>query len=534
MPSAMGHHHRSRREILNGISVLGTGSLLLPALGQRPDTTAPAILRGRIEDQAGKPVAAKIRVVESATSREYLPEKAIKTMPARPGDPDIRRYFYAKGNYEIAVPPGRYRIEVVRGIAHEEAVQWSEVGSGITHVHDFRIEPLRQWRGPGAANWYSGNTHTHYHLEIDEDPDERLRMVPPAEALDISVISYLIRNDAPYITNRYPIGRLPQFSRDGTIMDMGEEARNNRTFGEFGYGHVLFLNIPRAVEPVSTGLLSPDGRAPDFPTLTMLCEQVRGMGGTTIWCHNGSGMEVPVAVALGQVDAYNLADGLDADYQRYYQFLNCGFRLPTSSGTDWWIYDHNRVYAQVEGALTYESWLAAVKAGRTFVSNGPLLDLRVGDHGPGSSVNVEGVVEVKVRAVSRVPFDRLELVRDGHVVAEQVSRDGVAAIEYDLAADHGGWIAARVFSRAKSHGGTRVFAHTGPVYYRVPGTPFRRAEAAGAFIDEIENSVRLIRKTFRFAKDADRATALGRFDDARAAYARLAEGRREAASGAKL
>ena len=118
-----------------------------------------------------------------------------------------------------------------------------------------------------GSGWYSGNTHTHYALEIEEDPDDRLRMVPPAEALDVSVISYLIRNDSPYITNRYPVGRLPQFSRDGTIMDMGEEARNNKTFGEWGYGHVLFLNIPRAVEPVSTGLLSKDGKAPDFPTL---------------------------------------------------------------------------------------------------------------------------------------------------------------------------------------------------------------------------------------------------------------------------
>jgi hypothetical protein len=226
-------------------------------------------------------------------------------------------------------------------------------------------------------------------------------------------------------------------------------------------------------------------------------------------------------VALGQCDAYNLADGLDADYARYYQFLNCGFRLPVSSGTDWWIYDHNRVYAQVEGAFNYDSWLAALKAGRTFATNGPLVDFRVGGRGPGSLVNLDGVVEVRARAVSRIPFDRLELVRDGEVVAEQVSRNGVAKIEYELAAERGGWVAARVISREKSHGGARVFAHTGPVYYRVAGAPYRRAEAAGAFIDEIENSVRLIGKTFRFAKDADRAAALGRFESGRTAYAKL-------------
>src|SRR5262249_28747211 len=156
-----------------------------------------------------------------------------------------------------------------------------------------------------------------------------------------SVISYLIRNDSPYITNRYPVGRLPQFSRDGTIMDMGEEARNNRTFGDFGYGHVLFLNIPRTIEPVSTGLLSKDGKAPDYPTLSTHCAQARQAGGTTVWCHNCSGNESPVAAVLGLMDAYNLGDGLAADYDRYYRLLNCGLKISASSGTDWWIYDHN-------------------------------------------------------------------------------------------------------------------------------------------------------------------------------------------------
>src|SRR5438445_13804283 len=105
--------------------------------------------------------------------------------------------------------------------------------------------------------------------ELDEVSDVRLRMVPPAEALDVSVISYLVRNQSPYITNRYPVGRLPQFSRDGTLMDMGEEVRNNKGFVDFGYGHCLFLNIPKAIEPVSTRLLSREGQAPYCPIIPM-------------------------------------------------------------------------------------------------------------------------------------------------------------------------------------------------------------------------------------------------------------------------
>ena len=514
--------HPSRREILNAIPLLGAGSLLLPLSGQRPNTSTPGVIRGALIDGAtGQPSAAKIRVVNTASGEAYVPAGAIKTMPQRTA-PGVKHYFYARGKYEVAVPPGRYQIEVVRGISHEAVIEFTEVGAGIAHVHDIRIPVLRDLHGAG---WYSGNTHTHYHLEIDEDPDDRLRMVPPAEALDVSVISYLIRNDSPYITNRYTIGRLPQFSRDGTIMDMGEEARNNRGFGDFGYGHVLFLNIPRAVEPVSTGLLSRDGKAPDFPTLSMLAAEAQSIGGTTIWCHNGGGMETPVAVALGNVNAYNLADGLDADYHRYYRFLNCGIRMPASSGTDWWIYDHNRVFVQVEGAFTYDTWIAGLRAGRTFVSNGPLVEFTVNGKRPGASLDLQpsgSPLKVIARAISRLPFERLEIVRDGEVVADQSALGGREAnIEREIPVAQGGWIAARVSGSTKTHALTTVFAHTSPVYYRLGGTPFRRAEAAGAFVDEIEESVRFIRKSYKFASQADMAVALGRFEQGRSFYAKL-------------
>jgi hypothetical protein len=515
----MGQLHLSRREILQSIPVLGSGALLRPLWGDRPDTKTPGVIRGALRDGVtGQLVAAKVRVTDTATGRAFMPEHAIKTMPqkTRPG---VKHYFYARGKYEIAVPPGRYQIEVVRGICHEAAMAATEVGAGLARTEDITIPVLEDLH---TSRWYSGNTHTHYHLEIEEDPDDRLRLVPPAEALDVSAISYLIRNESPYITNRYPVGRLPQFSRDGTLMDMGEEARNNKGFADFGYGHCLFLNIPRAIEPVSTGLLSRDGKAPDFPTISMLCEQAKKMGGLTIWCHNGGGMEAPVAAAHGVLDAYNLGDGLDADYQRYYRLLNCGFRLPASSGTDWWIYDHNRVFVQVQGEFTYDSWVAGIRAGRTFISNGPLVEFTVDGRGPGSVVQASERLRVKARAISRLPFDRLQIVRDGVVVAEQAAVNRREAnLEREIPVEQGGWVAARIESSAKTHALTGVFAHTSPVYYRLEGTPFRRAEAAGAFIDEIEESVRYIRKSYKFASEADKAIALGRFEAARKIYGKL-------------
>jgi hypothetical protein len=306
-------------------------------------------------------------------------------------------------------------------------------------------------------------------------------------------------------------------------MDMGEEARNNRTFGGFGYGHVLFLNLPKAVEPVSTGLLAKAKSAPDFPTLSMLCAEARRIGGTTVWCHNGSGIEAPIAAALGNMDAYNLADGLEADYARYYRLLNCGLRIPASSGTDWWIYDHNRVFVQVEGEFTYESWIAGMRAGRTFVSNGPLLELQVNGRGPGATMNTTGALRISASAISRLPFGRIEIIYNGEIVAEQSAlKDTEAKLEREIHVESGGWIAARISSSSKTHAGFTVFAHTSPIYVRVDGTPHRRAEAAGAFVDEIETSMRLVRKNYAFANDADRALAIGQFEAGRKVFAKIA------------
>src|SRR5262245_65353397 len=41
----------------------------------------------------------------------------------------------------------------------------------------------------------------------------------------------------------------------------------------------------------------------------------------------------------------------------YYRYLNLGLRMPISTGTDWFMYDFSRVYAEVRGKLTIPAWL---------------------------------------------------------------------------------------------------------------------------------------------------------------------------------
>ena len=59
-------------------------------------------------------------------------------------------------------------------------------------------------------------------------------------------------------------------------------------------------------------------------------------------------------------------------YQFWYDILNLGHRIAGTAGTDYPCADqtipgHERFYTRVEGELTYEKWLDAVRNGRTFV-----------------------------------------------------------------------------------------------------------------------------------------------------------------------
>ena len=78
--------------------------------------------------------------------------------------------------------------------------------------------------------------------------------------------------------------------------------------------------------------------------------------------------------------------------EHYYHMLDLGIPLTATAGSDfpWCGQDHGhgpperssrignaRFYTFLNGPLTYSNWHRAVRAGHTFVSSGPMLDLRV-------------------------------------------------------------------------------------------------------------------------------------------------------------
>ena len=252
-----------------------------------------AILKGVLRDGvSGATVPAKVHVLSSG-GRFVHPAGSL--LKAGPGDP----FFYSDGAFAVQVPRGAVDIIVERGTEYTPLRQ--TFYAPATGSVDLELT-LERWIDLPEQRWYPGNTHIHYN-ELEDRPAERLRLEPEVNDLSTTAVSILRRGEIPYASNRFPVGFMTDFSTDHRQVDCGEETRHNAGHGG-GYGHVMLLNLRNLVEPVSRGDLV-SAFDPDYPPLCHACDDARTQGGIVIWCHNGNGIEVPVAAALGKLDAFN-------------------------------------------------------------------------------------------------------------------------------------------------------------------------------------------------------------------------------------
>jgi len=88
----------------------------------------------------------------------------------------------------------------------------------------------------------------------------------------------------------------------------------------------------------------------------------------------------------------------------------------------------------------YDAWTRAVRAGRTFTTNGPLIDLAVEGKEIGESIRLPrsgGTLEVHAEAECYAPLGRLEIVANGRPVAEHMLALVEGGTEYlDTLATH--------------------------------------------------------------------------------------------------
>lgn len=383
--------------------------------------------------------------------------------------------------------------------------------------------PLVHFYQPADHGWRNGNTHLHLMSMTREEADHYLRSISRADGLEVVFVSFLrrVKAERNYISNTYTKRDLQKLSSGhGVVFDHAEELRHNFGPGGEGYGHVMFLDIDELIRPVSIG---PGimGEGHDFPSLRPGIDQARDAGATVVWCHNAFGMQdVPEWVA-GKLDAHNIFDGgTRGSYEdTYYRFMNIGLRVPFSAGTDWFIFDFSRAYVEVQEPLTVERWLDALRAGRSFITNGPFLELQVDGHRPGDTIRLTEPKQLAIqgRAVGRNDFQKIEIIHNGKVVATEssspVKGHFEAKMTYPFDANQPGWIALRLKSDQKNELGGSLFGHTSAVYIELSGKSVFKPDTARELIADMQGSIQTVQEKGVFADEQQRERVLAIYRD---------------------
>ena len=479
-----------------------------------------------VDGETGAPVCARVRAIGGdGACRQAGPLAGDPTFTVKPilGLPLPRfhrlPFFYCDSGADIVLPPGECRIEAERGYEHASVGETLELKPGESRAVTLTVPRIVD---AAAEGWISGDTHVHWVTNAwnVDLPLETLGLVQRAE--DLRVVNNLTllhrtASDAFVKPSQAPVGPVASLCRDGYHVEMAEEYRNENL-----YGHLCFLNLRWLVMPIGTGPGIAGDDSIDWPHNRPAIEEARSQGGISIEAHGtGGNHEPPVNVIHGLTDSFDQL--APADYER---FLDCGFRVPLTNGSDHpaRVAGVARAYVRIDGDFSYEKWIDGIRRGRTFTTSGPLLFLDVDGHTPGDSIakGPDDRVTVRVRAVSREPLGVVQVVSNGVVIAEETTAATTAELAVELTVGESRWIVAR----ASRGGGFNCIertgiAHTSAVHVVVAGRGVFRPEAARDWIVRMRAHIRDIELKGRFATAGQRSEAMAYVEEGIGRYERL-------------
>lgn len=433
-----------------------------------------------IDDATGKPTPTRVHFC--GASGEYLPpyghHEVVNDRWFEDYGGDLQlggtSYAYVPGRFQIELPVGEVYCEVCKGFEYAPLRRKLEIRPGQREL-ELRLPRAADWRKHG---WVTADTHVHF------ISPQTAWLEGQAEGLNL--VNLLASQWGKLFTNVADItGEASGCSTDDTIVWVGTENRNHLL------GHISMLGtrgdpvFPMCAGGPSEAYLGD----PDMITLTEWAEACREREGVVIRPHFPYPIcEEPVYFVLGQLDGTELrhhpdpASGtLDAfHFQEWYRYLNCGYRVAAVGGTDKMsasiAVGGARTYARLgrDDEFTFANWAQAVRAGRTFTTSGPLIDLKVEGREIGEEIKLPGAggtVEIEAQANCVWPLHLLEVVVNGQVVAASSDEGGAKrlALKTRVPVKRSSWIAARCSSRLVVHQCwlNHPGAHTSPVYVTV-------------------------------------------------------------------
>ncbi len=380
----------------------------------------------RITDAAtNKPTPLRIRFLDERGA-SHVPFGRLAQFAEQPGvevGGSVRlgteRFVYIDGACEIRLPAGLILVEGAKGPEYTPLRRQVTLGPGQISL---RLG-VERWIDLRAEGWYSGDTRA-------------LALSPHAALLegaaeDLAVVNLLAEETAAHGDMPVSLPNLLAFS--GTVPALaspGHLVVVNTLNGHPSLGTVSLLNSHRAVYPLRFGAPGAD----DW-SVADWCDQCHRKRGLVIWPdlprlrpETPQG-EALAALILGKIDAFEIsrfADIEPATLADWYRLLNCGFRLPLAGGSgknsNTTALGAVRTYARLEPGsdFSYVAWIEALRSGRTFVTNGPLLTLTVAERDSGAVIAIPAggqTVRVRTAVRSATPIEQVEILFNGYLIA---------------------------------------------------------------------------------------------------------------------
>ena len=379
----------------------------------------PALpLKLNVRDENGLPSVAAF-TIRDGSGRLY-PNPSKRLAPDFFFQPQV----YRADGESILLPEGTYT--VICSMGPEYSVQAKQI-KVTARGSDGVSFAMQRWIDPSKYGWYSGDHHVHAAgCSHYQSPTEGVRpedMVRQIQGEKLNVGAVLTWGPCYYYQKQFFTGKDNPLSTPGQLMHYDLEVSG---FPSSHAGHLVLLGLKDQDYPHCV-------RIEQWPTWDLpVLLWAKSQGALAGFAHSGWGLEVKThelpnydmpgfdgiganeyIVDVTEPNAVDFISAGDTPYvwelNIWYHTLNVGFRTRISGETDFpCITDarvgQGRVYAKIDGPLSYPAWLTALHAGRTYVSDGRshLIDfsvdgVEVGTHASEVKLPSAGTVHTRVK-----------------------------------------------------------------------------------------------------------------------------------------